>query len=87
MAELERLGMVWSVHASAWEAGLDVARAYAALHGHCLPAAAVVFDGFALGVFMKNARQAARKARENGALRAKTSQGANRSSGYASLDH
>lgn len=70
VAELEKLGMVWSVHASAWEAGLDVARAYAALHGHCLPAAAVVFDGFALGVFMKNARAGAKRARENAARRA-----------------
>ncbi|MET9914312.1 Helicase associated domain protein [Streptomyces sp. NPDC006476] len=70
VTELEKLGMVWSVHASAWEAGLDVARAYAAVHGHCLPSASVVYDGFALGVFMKNARQSARKARENAARRA-----------------
>ncbi|MGW2240279.1 Helicase associated domain protein [Streptomyces sp. NPDC001759] len=70
VAELERLGMVWSVHASAWEAGLDVARTYATLHGHCLPAASTVFDGYPLGVFMKNARAAAKKARENAARRA-----------------
>lgn len=68
--ELEKLGMVWSVHASAWEAGLDVARAYAAVHGHCLPPATAVVDGFPLGVFLKNARQAARKARENAVRRA-----------------
>ncbi|KOV71836.1 hypothetical protein ADL00_07000 [Streptomyces sp. AS58] len=34
VAELETLGMVWSVHASAWDAGLDVARSYAAVHSH-----------------------------------------------------
>ncbi|MER5509389.1 helicase associated domain-containing protein [Streptomyces sp. NPDC002766] len=58
------------MHASAWEAGLDVARAYAAVHGHCLPAASTVFDGYALGVFMKNARQGAKRARENAVRRA-----------------
>jgi len=70
VAELESLGMVWSVHASAWEAGLDLARAYTALHGHCLPAASTVFDGYPPGVSMKNARAAAKKARENAAPRA-----------------
>ncbi|MEU1201276.1 Helicase associated domain protein [Streptomyces sp. NPDC005813] len=70
VAELEKLGMVWSVHASAWDAGLDVARAYAAVHGHCLPPATAVFDGFTLGAWIKNQRQAARKARENAVRRA-----------------
>jgi superfamily II DNA or RNA helicase len=70
VTELENLRMVWSVHASAWDAGLAVARDYAAVHGHCLPAASVVFDGYPLGVFMKNARAAAKKARENAARRA-----------------
>ncbi|GHE76335.1 MULTISPECIES: hypothetical protein [Streptomyces] len=48
MTELETLGMVWPVHASAWEAGLDVARDYAAVHGHFLPPTAAVWgrDGF-----------------------------------------
>ncbi|WP_432190357.1 helicase associated domain-containing protein [Streptomyces sp. Tue6028] len=68
--ELERLGMVWSVHASAWDAGLDVARSYAAVHGHFLPPATAVFEGTAVGVFAKNARGAARKARENAERRA-----------------
>jgi hypothetical protein len=70
VAELERLGMVWSVHASAWDAGLEVARSYAAVHGHCLPAASVVWESFPLGVWMKNQRAAARKAAENAARRA-----------------
>ncbi|MFB7248379.1 Helicase associated domain protein [Streptomyces populi] len=68
--ELERLGMVWSVHASAWDAGLDVARSYAAVHGHFLPAASVVWESFPLGVWAKNQRAAARKAAENAERRA-----------------
>ncbi|WP_405573808.1 Helicase associated domain protein [Streptomyces phaeochromogenes] len=69
VTELERLGMVWSVHASAWDAGLDVARSYAAVHGHCLPAASVVWESFPLGTWMKNQRAAARKTAENAARR------------------
>lgn len=69
VAELEALGMVWSVQASAWEAGLAVARSYAAAHGHFLPAASVVWDDFPLGVWAKNQRAAARKAAENAARR------------------
>ncbi|KAA0920532.1 DEAD/DEAH box helicase [Streptomyces apricus] len=67
---LEKLGMVWSVHASAWDAGLEVARSYAAVHGHCLPAASVVWESFPLGTWMKNQRGAARKAAENAVRRA-----------------
>ncbi|MFF1336225.1 Helicase associated domain protein [Streptomyces sp. NPDC058298] len=67
---LENLGMVWSVHASAWDAGLAVAHDYAAVHGHCLPGASVVWDGFPLGTWLKNQRVGVRKARENAARRA-----------------
>ncbi|WP_427925183.1 Helicase associated domain protein [Streptomyces sp. cg40] len=67
--ELEALGMVWSVQASAWDAGLAVARSYADVHGHFLPAASVVWDDFPLGVWAKNQRAAARKAAENAELR------------------
>jgi hypothetical protein len=70
VSELEQLGMVWSVHASAWEAGLAVARDYATVHGHCLPGATVVWDGYPLGVFLKNARASAKKTRENALRRA-----------------
>ncbi|MFJ2239758.1 Helicase associated domain protein [Streptomyces sp. NPDC087859] len=70
VTELENLGMVWSVHASAWDAGLAVARDYANVHGHCLPAATVVWDGFPLGTWLKNQRAGVRKARENAARRA-----------------
>ncbi|MFE2584876.1 Helicase associated domain protein [Streptomyces sp. NPDC059378] len=63
--QLENLGMVWSVQASAWEAGLAVARAHAQAHSHLLPPTTAVFDGYPIGTFMKNARAAARKAAEN----------------------
>lgn len=72
VAELEQLGMVWSVHASAFDAGLEVARSYAAVHGHFLPPASAVWggDGFLIGVWAKNQRAAARKSRENAVRRA-----------------
>ncbi|MFC9842974.1 Helicase associated domain protein [Streptomyces sp. NPDC060223] len=67
VAELVTLGMVWSVHASAWDAGLDVARSYAAVHGHFLPPASAVWggDGFPIGVWAKNQRAAARRTQQN----------------------
>lgn len=70
--QLEALGMVWSVQASAWEAGLAVARSYAAVHGHLLPPTTAVWggDNFPIGVWVKNARAAARKAAENAERRA-----------------
>ncbi|MFI6408554.1 Helicase associated domain protein [Streptomyces sp. NPDC050548] len=69
VVELEALGMVWSVQASAWDSGLAVARSYAAVHTHFLPAASVVWEDFPLGVWAKNQRAAARKAAENAARR------------------
>lgn len=70
VVELEALGMVWSVQASAWDTGLDVARAYAAVHGHFVPPATVVWDSFPIGTWAKNQRAAARRARENTVRRA-----------------
>ncbi|MEU0032060.1 Helicase associated domain protein [Streptomyces sp. NPDC006335] len=77
VTELENLGMVWSVHASAWEAGLAVARDYARVHGHLLPSASVVWggDGFALGAWLKNQRTAAKRTRENAVRRANGEEG------------
>ncbi|MFJ9909422.1 helicase associated domain-containing protein [Streptomyces sp. NPDC101152] len=59
------------MQASAWEAGLAVARSYAEAHGHFLPPATAVWggDGFPIGVWAKNQRAAARKTRENAARR------------------
>ncbi|MGY4983973.1 helicase associated domain-containing protein [Streptomyces sp. 900105755] len=56
--------MVWSVQASAWDAALAVARSYAAVHGHLLPPTTAVWggDNFPIGVWLKNARAAAKAA-------------------------
>ncbi|WP_406429989.1 Helicase associated domain protein [Streptomyces sp. NBC_00631] len=72
VTELEALGMLWSVQASAWEAGLTVARAYTDAHGHLLPPTGAVFggDSFPIGVWLKNQRAAARKTAENAERRA-----------------
>lgn len=51
VAELEALGMVWSQQDTAWAEGLDVARDYAAAHGHFLPPTTAVWgDGSPIGV-------------------------------------
>ncbi|MFJ5779515.1 Helicase associated domain protein [Streptomyces sp. NPDC093094] len=68
--QLEALGMVWSHHDVAWEEGLAVARSYAAVHGHLLPPTNAVWDGYPIGVWIKNQRAAAKKARQNAERRA-----------------
>ncbi|MEL5957120.1 helicase associated domain-containing protein [Streptomyces sp. CLV115] len=70
VAELEKLGMVWSEQDAAWSDGIAVAKEYAAVHGHFLPPTTAVWDGHPIGVWAKNARAAARRARENEELRA-----------------
>ncbi|MGA4980422.1 helicase associated domain-containing protein [Streptomyces cinereoruber] len=62
--ELEKLGMVWSHHDVAWEEGLTAARGWAAENGHLLAPLDAVFQGSAVGVWLKNARAAARRATE-----------------------
>ncbi|WP_329564952.1 DEAD/DEAH box helicase [Streptomyces sp. NBC_01361] len=63
--QLDKLGMVWSVHDSAFDVGLAVARAWAEEHGHLLaPVGAVGEGGFPVGVWLKNQRAAARQAVE-----------------------
>ncbi|MFG3532676.1 Helicase associated domain protein [Streptomyces sp. NPDC047917] len=70
VAELEKLGMVWSEQDAAWADGIAVAKEYAAVHGHFLPPTTAVWDGHPIGVWAKNARASARRARENEELRA-----------------
>ncbi|MFF4666980.1 helicase associated domain-containing protein [Streptomyces sp. NPDC001282] len=69
LVEREALGMVWSERDAAWEDGLMVARLYAAAHGHFLPPTGAVWADYPIGVWAKNARAAARRARENEELR------------------
>uniref|UniRef100_UPI0004C0BA03 helicase associated domain-containing protein n=1 Tax=Streptomyces sp. NRRL S-813 TaxID=1463919 RepID=UPI0004C0BA03 len=71
VAELEALGMVWSVQDTAWEEGLAVARSYAAAHdGMLLPPATAVWEGYPIGTWAKNLRAAARKTFQNAERRA-----------------
>ncbi|WP_424864253.1 Helicase associated domain protein [Streptomyces sp. SAI-163] len=64
IAQLEKLGMIWSHYDVAWEEGLSAARGWAAEHGHLLAPLDAAFQGYRVGIFLKNARAAARKAAE-----------------------
>ncbi|MER5619398.1 helicase associated domain-containing protein, partial [Streptomyces sp. NPDC002215] len=55
VAELEKLGMVWSEQEAAWADGVAVAKQYAAAHGHFLPPTTATWDGHPIGVWAKNA--------------------------------
>ncbi|MFD3503950.1 Helicase associated domain protein [Streptomyces sp. NPDC058642] len=70
VAQLEKLGMIWSHFDVAWEEGLAAARGWAAEHGHILAPLDATFQGAAVGIWLKNARAAARKAAENERRRA-----------------
>ncbi|MFD4510961.1 Helicase associated domain protein [Streptomyces sp. NPDC058457] len=62
--QLEKLGMVWSHFDVAWEEGLSAARGWAAESGHLLAPLDATYQGAKVGIFLKNARAAARKAAE-----------------------
>ncbi len=64
VAQLEKLGMIWSHFDVAWEEGLTAARGWAAENGHLLAPLDATFQGAAVGIWLKNARAAARKAQE-----------------------
>ncbi|MER5831413.1 Helicase associated domain protein [Streptomyces sp. NPDC002130] len=64
VAQLERLGMVWSHFDVAWEEGLAAARGWAAEAGHLLAPLGATYQGYRVGIWLKNARAAARKAAE-----------------------
>ncbi|MFJ2478453.1 Helicase associated domain protein [Streptomyces sp. NPDC087659] len=64
VVQLEKLGMVWSHYDVAWEEGLSAARGWAAEHGHALAPLDATYQGAKVGIFLKNARAAARKAAE-----------------------
>ncbi|WP_275477340.1 helicase associated domain-containing protein [Streptomyces roseifaciens] len=54
--------MVWSHQDVAFAEGLTAAREWAAIHGHFLPPATAVWDGYPVGIWAKNLRTAARLA-------------------------
>ncbi|MFF7717738.1 Helicase associated domain protein [Streptomyces sp. NPDC007988] len=70
IAQLEKLGMIWSHYDVAWEEGLSAARGWAAEAGHLLAPLDATYQGYRVGIFLKNARAAARKAAENEQRRA-----------------
>ncbi|MGV9349464.1 helicase associated domain-containing protein [Streptomyces spiralis] len=77
VADLEALGMVWSVQDTAWAEGLAVARSYAAAHGGMLlPPAAAVWEAYPIGTWTKNQRAAARRTFQNAERRAAGEMGA-----------
>ncbi|MFD8384940.1 Helicase associated domain protein [Streptomyces sp. NPDC059679] len=64
IAQLEKLGMVWSHFDVAWEEGLAAARGWAEENGHLLAPLDATYQGSRVGIWLKNARAAARKAAE-----------------------
>ncbi|MEU6672470.1 Helicase associated domain protein [Streptomyces sp. NPDC046727] len=62
--QLDKLGMVWSHFDVAWEEGLAAARGWAAKAGHLLAPLDATYQGYRVGIWLKNARAAARKAAE-----------------------
>ncbi|MFZ4145642.1 Helicase associated domain protein [Streptomyces griseoincarnatus] len=64
VAQLEKLGMIWSHYDVAWEEGLAAARGWAAEAGHLLAPTDATFQGYKVGIWLKNQRAAARKAQE-----------------------
>ncbi|MFF5565797.1 helicase associated domain-containing protein [Streptomyces sp. NPDC012623] len=62
--------MVWSHFDVAWEEGLSATRGWAAEHGHLLAPLDATYQGAKVGIWLKNARAAARKAVENERRRA-----------------
>ncbi|WP_425276499.1 helicase associated domain-containing protein [Streptomyces swartbergensis] len=53
--------MIWSHYDVAWEEGLAAARGWAAETGHLLAPLNATYQGYRVGIFLKNARAAARK--------------------------
>ncbi|MGW5974730.1 Helicase associated domain protein [Streptomyces sp. NPDC055186] len=64
VAQLEELGMIWSHYDIAWEEGLAAARGWAAGAGHLLAPLEATFQGYRVGIWLKNQRAALRKAAE-----------------------
>ncbi|GHE09072.1 DEAD/DEAH box helicase [Streptomyces alanosinicus] len=62
VAQLEQLGMVWSRYDIAWDEGLAAVRGWAAENGHLAAPTDATYRGYRVGLFLKNARAAARRA-------------------------
>ncbi|MFE5549528.1 Helicase associated domain protein [Streptomyces sp. NPDC056534] len=64
IAQLEKLGMVWSHFDVAWQEGLAAARRWAEVNGHLLAPLDATHQGYKVGIWLKNARAAARRAQD-----------------------
>ncbi|WP_081235830.1 DEAD/DEAH box helicase [Streptomyces viridosporus] len=64
VVQLEKLGMIWSHYDIAWEEGVAAARGWAEENGHLLAPTDATYQGYRVGIWLKNARAAARKAQE-----------------------
>ncbi|MFE0893698.1 helicase associated domain-containing protein [Streptomyces rochei] len=62
--QLAKLATAWSHFDVAWEEGLSAARRWAAEHGHLLAPLDATYQGYWVGIWLKNQRAAARKAAE-----------------------
>ncbi|MFE6384537.1 DEAD/DEAH box helicase [Streptomyces roseolus] len=60
VGQLEELGMIWSHAEVAFAEGLSAARGWAAEHGHLLAPTDAMWEGYPVGVWLKNQRAAAR---------------------------
>ncbi len=63
-AQLEKLGMIWSHYDLAWEEGLAAARGWATEAGHLLAPLDATYEGYRVGIWLKNQRAATRKAQK-----------------------
>ncbi|MFF6914137.1 Helicase associated domain protein [Streptomyces sp. NPDC012466] len=64
IVQLDKLGMIWSHYDIAWEEGLAAARGWATEAGHLLAPLDATYQGYKVGIWLKNARAAARRAAE-----------------------
>ncbi len=62
VAQLEKLGMVWSHYDIAWDEGLTAACGWAAENGHLAAPTDATHQGYRVGLWLKNQRAAARRA-------------------------
>ncbi|WP_405681268.1 MULTISPECIES: Helicase associated domain protein [unclassified Streptomyces] len=63
--QLNELDMVWSARDTAWEEGLTAAHGWAQEHGHLLAPTDATWHGQPIGIWLKNARAAARRTIDN----------------------
>jgi len=56
---LNELGMVWSAHEAAWQAGFVAARTWAEVHGHLCAPTRSMWDGTPVGRWLTDQRRAA----------------------------